>query len=405
MGNNKTHIEKTAAETKSIGFDYQYYFFLWKLLSLEMGESVGLEVKDDVHTELNNNTQVLYQVKHTTQLNSDGTTANLTTSDTDLWKTLSNWAQVISDSNDNRTQKNEQLSFIKKTSFILASNKSSSADNKIMKSIMDYQGDPNTIAQTMEVFDNLFKTSTDNKLKGYIQHVLTLESDVLKEFMLKIFFELDENDIIGKCKDAIKSDKIDEKKLDLVYSGLDSAIRTDNFINIKQGKKIQITFEDFYSKYRRHYDLARNDSLSINAFDSSLPEELELQIFIKQLVEIGDLENSDFENIAEFTRFKLKLQNNIESWLQDGVITQDEVNRFNNEAINQWKNVHRRSFRGIVDEQDFNRIGLEVLDSIRDRQLHITDQPLDTDMCNGTFYELSNVPEIGWRKDWEKYKK
>ena len=59
MGNNKTHIEKTAAETKSIGFDYQYYFFLWKLLSLEMGESVGLEVKDDVHTELNNNTQVL----------------------------------------------------------------------------------------------------------------------------------------------------------------------------------------------------------------------------------------------------------------------------------------------------------------------------------------------------------
>ncbi len=106
-----------------------------------------------------------------------------------------------------------------------------------------------------------------------------------------------------------------------------------------------------------------------------------------------------------FTRFKLKLQNNIESWLQDGVITQDEVNRFNNEAINQWKIVHRRSFRGIVDEQDFNRIGLEVLDSIRDRQLRITDQPLDTDMCNGTFYELSNVPEIGWRKDWEKYKK
>ena len=327
-----------------------------------MGESVGLEVKDDVHTELNNNTQVLYQVKHTTQLNSDGTTANLTTSDTDLWKTLSNWAQVISDSNDNRTQKNEQLSFIKKTSFVLASNKSSSANNTIVKSIMDYQRDPNIIAQTKEVFESLLKKSKDETLKGYIHHVLGLDFDVFKEFMLKIFFELDEDDIIGKCKDAIKSDKIDEKKLDLVYSGLDSAIRADNFINIKQGKKIQITFEDFYSKYRRHYDLARNDSLSIKAFDSSLPEELELQIFIKQLVEIGDLENSDFENIAEFTRFKLKLQNNIESWLQDGVITQDEVNRFNNEAINQWKIVHRRSFRGIVDEQDFNRIGLEVLD-------------------------------------------
>ncbi|MFT5753980.1 MAG: hypothetical protein ACI924_001206, partial [Flavobacterium sp.] len=26
---NKTHFEKTGAETKSIGFDFQYYFFLW----------------------------------------------------------------------------------------------------------------------------------------------------------------------------------------------------------------------------------------------------------------------------------------------------------------------------------------------------------------------------------------
>lgn len=64
MSNNKTHTEKTAAESKSIGFDYQYYFFLWKVLLLQPNESVGLEVKDDVHTELSNNHQVLYQLKH-----------------------------------------------------------------------------------------------------------------------------------------------------------------------------------------------------------------------------------------------------------------------------------------------------------------------------------------------------
>lgn len=67
MDKEKTQIEKTAAETKSIGFDYQYYFFLWKLLSLETGESVGLEVKDDVHTELNNGKQIFYQIKHTSR--------------------------------------------------------------------------------------------------------------------------------------------------------------------------------------------------------------------------------------------------------------------------------------------------------------------------------------------------
>ena len=65
MSIEKTHVDKTSAETKSIGFEYQYYFFLWKVLSLEHGETVGLEVKDDVHTELNDSTQILYQLKHT----------------------------------------------------------------------------------------------------------------------------------------------------------------------------------------------------------------------------------------------------------------------------------------------------------------------------------------------------
>jgi hypothetical protein len=26
---NKTHVDKIGGETKSIGFDFQYYFFLW----------------------------------------------------------------------------------------------------------------------------------------------------------------------------------------------------------------------------------------------------------------------------------------------------------------------------------------------------------------------------------------
>jgi cyanate lyase len=404
MGNKKTHIEKTTAETKSIGFDYQYYFFLWKLLSLETGESVGLEVKDDVHAELNNDEQVFYQVKHTIQLKGNGSIANLTSSDTDLWKTLSNWAQVISDSNDNRANKHEQLSFIKKTSFVLASNKSSAGNNKILKSIIAFQENTNTIAETKEVFNNLLDSSKDEILKDYIGYVLGLGDEVFKEFMLKVFFELDENDIIGKCKDAIKADKINEKKIDSVFSGLDSAIRADNFINIKNGEKIQITFDDFYLKYRRYYDLSRNCSLSINEFKGALPETLDSQTFINQLIEIEDLESCDFENIAEFTRFKLKLQNNIDSWLHDGDITQDEVSRFKKDAIDQWKNKHRSAFRGINDELDYNHIGLKVLDSIRENKLTIAEQLLDTDMSNGTFYHLSDVPDIGWRKDWEKYK-
>jgi hypothetical protein len=123
-----------------------------KLLSLETGESVGLEVKDDVHTELNNSKQIFYQIKHTIQKKSDGTSTNLSTLDKDFWKTLSNWAKVISDKNDGRGKKNQQLIFLKKTSFVLASNKSSASNNKILKSIADLQIDQKSITKIKTVF-------------------------------------------------------------------------------------------------------------------------------------------------------------------------------------------------------------------------------------------------------------
>lgn len=97
LENKKTHAERTAAADKAIGFDYQYYYFLYRVLKLGLNQFVGLEVKDDVHTDLDNDCQILIQLKHTTQKNADGSAKNLTTFDSDLWKTLSNWSKVITD--------------------------------------------------------------------------------------------------------------------------------------------------------------------------------------------------------------------------------------------------------------------------------------------------------------------
>lgn len=405
MDKEKKQIEKTAAETKSIGFDYQYYFFLWKLLSLETGGSVGLEVKDDVHTELNNSKQIFYQIKHTIQKKSDGTSTNLSTLDKDFWKTLSNWAKVISDKNDGRGKKNQQLIFLKKTSFVLASNKSSASNNKILKSIADLQIDQKSITKIKTVFKDLSDKTQNNNIIRYIEDILELQDDVLNSFLLHVFFELDEDDIIQKCKDAIKSDKIPENRIDDVFSSLDSSIRADNFIDIKNGKKIEIAFDDFYLKYRRHYDLARSASLKIKAFTGKLPDRLEEQTFIKQILEIKDVQSDDIEAIAEYTRFRLKLRNNVDEWLQNGELTNEEIESLRNDAINQWKNEFRKGYRGDVDIKEYNSKGLGILDCIRDKKLKIADQELETDMCNGEFYELSDTPEIGWRKDWERYKK
>jgi len=402
---SKKHSDKTAAETKSIGFDYQYYFFLWKVLALKSGESVGLEVKDDVHIQLSDNKLILYQIKHTVQKKSDGTPKNLTESDDDLWKTLSNWAKLISDKNDGREQENKQRSYLKNTRFVLATNKSSGAKNNILVNFVLLQNESVTLISIKETFQDFANASKNNDIKSYITDILKLDDSVLEAFLSQVSFELDEDDIIQKCKNEIRSDKIPENKIEDVYRDVDSAIREDNFIDVKSGKKIEVTYDDFLLKYRRHYDLARSPSLTIRPFSGTMPDQLEDQVFIQQLLEIQDIQSDDIEAISEFTRFRLKLNSNIDEWIQRGEITDGEVESLKEEAVSQWKNEFRASYRAETVEPSYNAKGLSILDLLRKSNLEVDGQKLGADMSNGEFYELANTPIIGWRKDWEKYKK
>ncbi len=405
MSNNKTHTEKTAAESKSIGFDYQYYFFLWKVLLLQPHESVGLEVKDDIHTDLNNNHQVLYQLKHTIKKNTDGSIANLTTSDLDMWKTFSNWSQIISDKNDSRGTKLVQLSFIEKTSFVLASNKSSNNSNKVVGIISELQSGTKNESDVRSYFITLAKKTTNEDLKGYIKDVLNLDKEVLLQFLLNTFFHLDDDDIITKCKVAVKSKMIPQNKIEQAFKMIDSTLRSENFLQIKNKIKIEISFDEFYKKYRRYFDIFRNDTLIVQEYKGVLPDKLEDQIFIKQLLEIGFVESDDFDQISRLTLFKLKLLNNLEEWKRKGEITDIEIKRFKENAYNLWDTEFRLQHMGTFSEEEYNNKGIEVLRCMLKYPFKLSGQELDVDMCNGKFYSLSDEPIIGWRKDWKKHNK
>lgn len=93
-------IEQHTAGPQAIGFDYQFYYFMYLSLQLSKGQKIGFEVKDDVHIDTPEG-QILYQIKHSIQKNKDGETQNLTLMDIDLWKTLSNWADMINSEKSN----------------------------------------------------------------------------------------------------------------------------------------------------------------------------------------------------------------------------------------------------------------------------------------------------------------
>ena len=85
------HIEKTAADKSALGFEYQDLVLVDILVGLKVGESIGLEIFDDLHTENITNDLKLIQVKHSLL------GGNITERDTDLWKTLYNWLESLPD--------------------------------------------------------------------------------------------------------------------------------------------------------------------------------------------------------------------------------------------------------------------------------------------------------------------
>src|SRR5260221_5404404 len=61
---NMGHLDAVSADKTSLGFEFQDLVFIEKLLELKPGESLGLEVLDDIHLETISSKFLLYQVKH-----------------------------------------------------------------------------------------------------------------------------------------------------------------------------------------------------------------------------------------------------------------------------------------------------------------------------------------------------
>ncbi len=111
----RNRIEITSADTKQLGFEYQYLYFIVKLLQMRYGDVVGYEALDDIHVISASSGDTVYiQVKHTTDLTAAGTPANLTNLSEDLWKTLSNWSKLIVDPAEQRDTFSAQKAFVEK---------------------------------------------------------------------------------------------------------------------------------------------------------------------------------------------------------------------------------------------------------------------------------------------------
>lgn len=403
--NERSRIDKTSAEDKSIGFDYQYYYFLNELLSLKSGQTAGYEVLDDVHIERADGTNLLVQLKHTVRTNSLGNPINLTELDSDLWKSISNWCKVIADPAEGRNTVNNQLVFLRKTSFLLASNKSSNKQNSVLNLIDNFKNSTVSQSKLIGAIGALKLKTKDNTIQGYISDLLNLDPSVSAAFLQNLSFGLELDEIISQCKTSIIEKQIHPDKVDDVFQAVDSKLRQKSFATVKAGGKISLSFDQFNTEYRRDFDRARSASLLIRNLPPTLPANLSDQTFIKQLLDIDDIASDDLETLIKFTTMRLKFHDNVERWIQDGDITQTDVDELEQEADTHWDNTFLARYprrQPLPDEATTATAARGIVQDLRKVKLPLASVELPITMSNGGFYELSDRPVMGWLHNWKE---
>lgn len=396
----KSFTEQTSADTTEIGFHYQYYYFLYRLLNLKSGQSVGLEVKDDVHTDLDNETQILFQLKHTVQQNAAGDSIALTELDGDLWKTLHNWAKIASDDSVGRDQQAKQHEFINKTEFHLISNKSESSRNEFLRKLEAYKVAELSFDDLHAHISALHEKTKDKDIKIYIAEVLALDKNILAAFLRKIHLELNLDDLHALIKTAIKEKMVESSKVDAVFERLDSNIRTDNYIRIKEGQKVELDFDSFYKRYRTIFSASREPLQLGRPFVPAFPDDIFAQCFIKQLVAVKAMKVDDVEKAFEYTTNKLKIARFLDDWLQSGELVADEIADFHRDVKTKWGNAFEHWCEDCLDRDVVDK-AKQLLYDLRKIEFSIANNKLNTELSNGELYHLSDERLIGWHRDWK----
>lgn len=401
---NQTHAETTSAANKSIGFEFQFYYFLYRLLMLSEGESVGLEVEDDVSAKLQNNRLVLVQLKHTIQQNASGDSKSMPTLDGDLWKTISNWTKMIQDANAGRQLRKDQLLFAHKCDFVLVTNKTENKKNRFLNAVDKFKKSTLSASELRAEIISIQASTKNLEIEKYIQDLLDMDVDVSTLFILNMAFEFDVSKIILQCKKVIKSKMVDDARLDEIFMKLDSQVRQDNYETVRDKKQIEISFEDFHTKYRRYFEMARSSELQISELDPGAifkanPAD---ETFIKQLIDVGDLDASDTSTMFEHIRMLAKLRLNLDRWVHLGQVTDEEVKALHSNAKKRWTVEFNHCHKDISSHGAIVKNCGELLYNLRKAEIKWKRGELDLEISHGELYHLSNVPEIGWHPQWEE---
>lgn len=411
-------MSNTKADDKLIGFEYQFYYFLLSLLKMQIGDTVGFEVKEDVHIE-NDGRIILCQLKHTIQTSSKNNPKNLITSDIDLWKTLSLWVDVINKEIDKNN-------FLENTKFVFVSNKSDNDNNDFLLHFKSFQSNKNIdelksfltsyqkeatekSQKKIEKYDLLsseerkekIKPKKDEKIK-YLTNILSLDDALLKIFFSNMEFLLNLNNIRQDIKDEIQNSKYIKSnfRIEQSYNQLIGLLKDDFYNKVPKKESVQYSREEFAQKVSPIFEKMRSEQIPfISEIQHSVDVKILDKVFAKQLLNIGIVD----DEIYEYDYNRLLTETNLKELQQSNEITQKDIDDLDKNTIDSWKPIYEEIY---LDEDYSSKNAKKILLKIKQIDLNLLGHQISLRaISTGQFIRLSDIPKLGWKYNWKEFKK
>lgn len=398
------------------GYLFQFEKALVMLAKLNQpDQTVSIEMVDDVAIQ-DSEDLVTFTVQAKHSLSPNGTTFEDTS--TALWRTFQIWVEKI-----------ESGIFQEGTNFVCCTNKKI-PDNALIRKIKvnDFENVIDEIesllkAQQQKLKDikesNPEKGTSIKKINKLIEGILAKrkEFEIIKNGLVI----QDEDDPINDFFTAVHMTTDDytparkKSALEEMYGWLTSRSKS-KWLNSKTATFTKKEFDGRWAQVNANPAIVsaifRKKSW-LGSVDAQRKLQVRTELFVTQIDDIKRNNQAKERKIEQAILDFLYHEIEISHIVRNGNFTQDDFDKFKDRCRIKWQDTYDALVLNELDEytdEQKNKLAIELFDSIMDKvEVAFCEGIAFTSesryIHNGTFLNLSNVPEIGWHPDWEtKYK-
>lgn len=413
MAKKKLHTveEQHTAMDKIGGFVYQFYCFLFHVLTMNKGDEVSFEKLDDAAVEKEKSI-TLIQSKHTIKVNAAGEMTELTNRSTDLWKAVDVWRKLILGKEEEDRTTDEKKQYIEEHRFVFVCNKDF-ADNKLAKLCYDLQNNTGHISID-QVLDDITKEGKSKENTSAKGRTVQMMIDDLKSFELKdaflrniSFVKKSQSDLRNECVENIKENAwfVQDEAENVFDDFLCEAVK-DFSKQADIGKPLKYTYQERRERFLKVFQYHREEKLDFRIIKEKYRKEFLDLVCIKQLMRVRDVAAAETDKVAKYASQFYSFKNRFDELREDSKILDHEEEAFVEDAKAYWENEFDHAYSGLANDAKDDEIvnkAQDILHKVRQHQVKLCNELLGQVISNGAYYYLSDECIVGWHKNWQEF--